>query len=91
MQVYYSENAIAEQTAKTVQNEFLRLDSTCKRQIKKADSSIYLLHRATTPTVLVECGFLSNGEELEKLKTEEYKKKLALTVMSGIDSSFGVL
>lgn len=91
MQVYYSENAVAEQTAKTVQNEFLRLDSTCKRQIKKADSSIYLLHRATTPTVLVECGFLSNGEELEKLKTEEYKKKLALTVMSGIDSSFGAL
>ena len=91
MQVYYSASPVAEQTARAVQNEFLRLDSTCVRQVKKADSSIYLLYRAVSPTILVECGFLSNGEELEKLKTEEYKKKLALTVMSGIDASFGAL
>ncbi|MBR2431569.1 MAG: N-acetylmuramoyl-L-alanine amidase [Clostridia bacterium] len=31
MQVYYSANAVAEQTARAVQNEFLRLDSTCVR------------------------------------------------------------
>jgi N-acetylmuramoyl-L-alanine amidase len=33
--------------------------------------------------VLVECGFLSNSEELERLKTEDYRKRLALAIYSG--------
>ena len=86
MQVYYSDVKIAEETANAVQNAFLLIDPSNKRKIKKADSSIYLLHRAVTPTVLVECGFLSNEAELQKLKTEDYKKKLALVIMSGIDA-----
>ena len=38
---------------------------------KKATSSTFLLHHATIPAVLVECGFLSNKAELEQLKTKE--------------------
>ena len=91
MQVYHSDDPTAETTAMAVQRAFGKLDGTSRRQVKKSDSSIYLLYRAKTPTILVECGFLSNGEELEKLKTEDYKKKLALVIMSGIDGSYGAL
>lgn len=88
MQVYYSDSEEAKAVADSVQSSFLSIDAKNKRQTKKTDSSIYLLYRATSPTVLVECGFLSNANELQRLKTEEYKKMLALVIMSGIDSAY---
>ena len=33
---------------------------------------------------MIECGFLSNKEETEKLKDEEYQNKLAFLISLGI-------
>lgn len=55
---------------------------------KKATSSTYLLYNATVPAVLVECGFLSNKQELELLKTEEYQKQMAFSIYCGINNYF---
>ncbi|MDE5680208.1 MAG: N-acetylmuramoyl-L-alanine amidase, partial [Lachnospiraceae bacterium] len=39
----------------------------------------------TPPTiVIVECGFLSNSEEAEKLCSKEYQEKLAWEIHLGI-------
>ncbi len=84
MQVYYSDNEIAKRAAEDIQNASVILQPYNKRATKKADSSIYLLHRAVSPSVLVECGFLSNPEELEALKTEDYQKKTAMIIFKGI-------
>ena len=54
------------------------------RELKKGDSSIYLLYKVTRPAVLVECGFLSNEAELQKLKDTEYQRKMAFAVMGGV-------
>ena len=54
------------------------------REIKQSGSDIYLLHHAENPAVMVECGFLSNPEETEKLKNENYQRKLALLIALGI-------
>ena len=89
MQVYYSDSDAARQTAERIQYSSRLLQTYNKREIKKADSSIYLLHRAKYPGVLVECGFLSNAEELQALKTEEYQKQLALVILKGINESYG--
>ncbi len=55
-----------------------------ERTVKKGSESTFLLHRATVPAVIVECGFLSNKAELELLKTEEYQNKMAFAVLCGI-------
>ncbi len=55
-----------------------------QRQNKKANKNIFLLYRCTQPSVLVECGFLSNHEELEKLKDSDYQKQIAFAVYCGI-------
>ncbi len=55
-----------------------------KRELKKGDSSIYLLNNSTVPSVIVECGFLSNAEEAKKLSDEEYKNKMAFAIYCGI-------
>lgn len=53
------------------------------REMKPGTDGIYLLYHATSPTVLVECGFLSNPEEREKLKTPAYQQQMAFAVMAG--------
>lgn len=51
---------------------------------KKANDTYYLLKKTKSPTVIVECGFLSNREEEAKLVTEEYQQKVAESVCRGI-------
>lgn len=53
------------------------------RELKKATDGIFLLHHTTSPAILVECGFLSNPQEREKLKTPEYCQRLACAVFGG--------
>lgn len=89
LQVYYSDDEKAMELANGIQGSVKALvQSDNHRAVKKADSSIYLLSRAKTPSVLVECGFLSNAEELKNLKTPEYQKTLALAMLKGIVSVY---
>lgn len=55
-----------------------------KRVIKQSGTNIYVLYNATKPAVMVECGFVSNANELEKLKDEEYQNKMAFAISNGI-------
>ena len=54
------------------------------RELKQADRSIYLLKQVECPAVIVECGFLSNQEETEKLCTPEYQSQIAFSLYKGI-------
>ncbi len=91
LQVWYSgNNADSSQLASYVQSYAATfLDTSNKREIKRATSAIYILDRATVPAVLVECGFLSNPEECEKLKSESYQTELAVTVFSALCAFVG--
>ena len=86
LQVWYSQNNEASaEYALTVQSgvkAYLQQDN--HRKIKAATSSIYLLKKAINPAILIECGFLSNEEECEKLKNEEYQKALALAIFASL-------
>lgn len=84
-QVFYSEkNVRSEFLAKKVQLCLKRgVDNSNKRQEKAAEKSIFLLKKVMCPAILVECGFLSNPNELDMLNDEAYRTKLALCVASG--------
>lgn len=83
-QVYYSKNnEKSELFARNIQNSTKRyLQSENNRKIKQADSSIYVLNSLDCPAVLVECGFLSNENELSSLKNPDYQAKLALVLFT---------
>jgi N-acetylmuramoyl-L-alanine amidase len=75
----------SKEIALSIQNEFTHvLDPTNKRLSKPVDSSIYLLKNPHVPSVLIECGFLSNPQEEAKLRTKKYQNKIALCIYSGI-------
>ena len=49
---------------------------------------VYIMDKIQIPTVIVECGFLSNEKEEEKLKTETYQNTLAWGIFVGIQRYF---
>lgn len=85
-QVFYSgNNPESEVLAKAIQKDTISLLQTeNKRVVKKSGSSIYLLYNAEKPAVLVECGFLSNPNETQKLKDENYQTQMAFVILCGI-------
>jgi len=48
----------------------------------------YIMDKVEIPAVIVECGFLSNESDEEKLKTDEYQAKLAWGIYIGIQKYF---
>ncbi len=84
-QVFYSENhqdsiKLAE-SIRTAVTMLLQHDNT--RELKKADENIFILDKTTVPAVIVECGFLSNPDERQKLCDEAYQKQMAFSIMLG--------
>lgn len=55
-----------------------------------ATGDYYILNCTDYTSVLIECGYLSNPEEEQKLLTKEYRNKLMHSVYSGILLSFGL-
>ena len=80
-QVFYYTHSKEGERAATVMREALDINN--KRQAKE-NSTYYMLKRTEVPTIIVECGFLSNVEEAEKLKNEEYQDKVAEAICAGI-------
>ena len=57
-------------------------------RLPKSISNIYIVDHVEIPMVLVECGFLSNQEELSLLVQDEYQNKLAFGIYTGIINYF---
>ena len=57
-------------------------DPENRRTPTKIPDSIYLMKHITCPTVLVECGFLSNPSEEAKLRNDGYQTRLAACMAS---------
>ena len=90
LQVYYSGNHPGSKLLAS------KIQSTAKkllmpknhRAVKEGDESIYLLDRLECPSVLIECGFLSNTEDLSNLSDPSYQKKMAIALFLAITEYF---
>ena len=79
---YYTNSDVSKEAATMMQEELRTVDSENMRQIKSNDT-FYMLKKTEVPTIIVECGFLSNKEEAEKLVTEEYQQQMAEAIGAG--------
>lgn len=81
---YYANSEKSKELAERIQHVMmLELDRDNARQAK-ANDSYYLLKKTSTPIVIVECGFLSNYEEAQKLSSELYQEKVAWAIHMAI-------
>lgn len=81
-QVFYREQDGQSERLAQLTQEALSRCSGQKRREKPGD--YYILERTTVPGVLVECGFLSNAEEREKLQSKAYQKQVAAAIVQGL-------
>ena len=85
MQVWFSPNGnLSKSLADNILNitkDYLQPDN--ERNNKMSDDSYYLLYKAKVPSVMVECGFMSNEKENELLKNDDYQKKIAYSILLG--------
>lgn len=80
---FYKTSEESRQLASLVQDH---LDDTlCVSSSRgiKSNVSYYLLKKTPTPTIIVECGFLSNPAEAELLSDELYQEKLVRAIYLG--------
>lgn len=86
-QVFYYKNSIeGAYLAKCVQTSLREnLDSNNQR-VEKANGEYFLLKNVSVPTVIVECGFLSDVEEERRLGDRAYQQKLAEAIAEGIEN-----
>lgn len=81
---FYGQSAEGEALAKLIQESLiLRVDPENHRQAK-ANESYYLLKRTVSPTVIVECGFLSNPTEAARLTSEDYQNRIVWAIHMGV-------
>ena len=81
---YYSESAEGKKLAEHIQASLKALvDGENTREVK-ANNSYYMLKKTPTPTVIVECGFLSNYEEAQQLCQDDYQQQLATGITAGV-------
>lgn len=85
LQVYYSpKNEESRNLASSVQTSVKNsLQTENERKIKKGEG-MYVLENVDNVAILIECGFLTNPDECEKLSQKEYQKSLSFSIFCGI-------
>jgi len=68
-----------------VQGELNTFSAPGNSRKAKSGSDYYILKNAPMTGILVECGFVSNSEEAARLIDEEYQKKIAWGIYSGVE------
>lgn len=83
-QVFYAPTHGSMELAEIVQGSLRAwLDPENRREIKES-LSVYLMRKIACPGILVECGFLSNQKEEEKLRQNGYQTQLACVIACGL-------
>ena len=80
---YYKTSTEGKKAAAVIQEALQEVNPENTKKIK-ANDTYYLLKRTEVPTIIVECGFLSNPEEAAKLTDAKYQKKMADAITKGI-------
>jgi len=74
--------------AENMQQKISEITGAKTYAVKTADEDLFLMKKPPIPIILAECGFLSNKEEEEKLKNEEYQAKLAWAIADAIEEYY---
>lgn len=89
-QIWYSDSEKSQIFASITQANIRKyIDKENKRQEKPAKEQYKILRNDNdVPSVIVECGFISNPKEEERLKDEKYQKKIAEVISKSVEDYF---
>lgn len=81
---YYSKSENGKKLATILQNTINTELKIERPRTEKVNDQYYMLVKTNCPSVIVECGFLSNYEEAEKLNRVSYQREMAKALVKGI-------
>lgn len=89
-QVWHGSNDISKKLADNIQESLKEIVKDNNKRVSKpaGDSYLILRDKYEGASVLVECGFLSNPEEEQKLQTEEHQNSIVEGISLGIEKYF---
>ena len=80
---YHGSSNEGKTLAETIQNSIKETLDPDNNRKAKSNNSYYMLKNAAVPTVIVECGFLSNPGETTNLCSKDYQEQLAAAIGEG--------
>jgi len=87
---YYEDSASSKKLAEAIQARIRESLDKENRMEAKANDSYFLLKETGTVAVIVECGFITNPDELTKLVSEDYQQRVAWAIFLGIMDYFAI-
>lgn len=81
---YYPNRLDSKPLADSVQKQLLSSTGAYDRKVKTAD--FHVVRETTMPSILAECGFISNQSEAIKMSTNSYQELLASGIANGINN-----
>lgn len=88
-QTFYKKNdEESKLLASYIQDELRDVLDKDNNRLPQENEDIFLLNEINMPSVLIECGFLSNPREEELLSRDQYQEKIAWAIYIGIMKYF---
>lgn len=85
---YYTYSAAGKELAGYLQQSFKENLDVSNKRVEKPDKTYYLLLHSGIPTVIAECGFITNAGELGRLLDEDYQERIVEAIIIGINKYF---
>ena len=79
-QVFYNSLSGSKELADIVQDNIVKYLQRNNHRVSKSGDYLYLLKNSKQVSIMLECGFMSNKNELQLLLDEGYQKKLSYLV-----------
>ena len=88
-QTFYKSNCdLSKNVANNIQKCIKENVDVENNRVSMEIKNVKVIEKSNIPAILVECGFLSNQKESERLNDEEYQQKIAKGICEGIISCY---
>ena len=88
-QTFYNvKSTEGQKLAVSIQNSLNTAIQKENNRVAKSIDNVYIVKHVEIPITIVECGFLSNPEEEQKLLNDEYQNRLSWGIYNGIIDYF---
>ncbi len=85
---YNPESETGKILAECIQDSLNSMEE-CVKKSEPLAGDYYMLRCTENPSVIVECGFLTNSEDEELLSSSDYQKRVAYAIFKGAVSFYG--
>lgn len=85
---FYSKSDKSTKLANIIQNTINEEMQIEKPRTEKANDNYFMLVHTQCPSVIVECGFLSNWDDAQKLIDDMYQEQMVNSIYNGIEKFY---